>query len=139
MEELLEIYKKGVEEQLCLNRNVDGFCVRYLSDLHSKYNNIIGEITIVPNSTVKQSDDIESDFYNPIEYKSDNDDFSLEKDEYDDDTDSDYNDDIRTTKTSNSKSKGHRRSKSDTTECKGKSKRLSKNSRSYLRKCIIES
>jgi len=130
---MLDICKRGIDEQVYLNKNVDRFCVRYLSSLHSKNTNTLTDRGMDPifgnDSSENKNETLESQNV-LVGDEEDTDDYCTD---HDDETDSDYDDDIK--KRTNSKAMLAKNSKSDASD-KKKSKRLSKTSRIHLRKCM---
>lgn len=127
METYGEILKHSIEQQINLNGYVDGFCVKYLRDLHARNaSNKLNEkgshssymdanTEKVPDKSASNSDD----------------------EKFDEDTDSDYNED---SKGQTRQSRGDivpsgRTDSNYKSESDRSSNRLSKSARSFLRKC----
>lgn len=122
LESYSETLKRGVEKQIKLNADVDGFCVKYLRDLHSRNANSKTRY----DKILKQSENItyENKETIPI-FKSTS---PSDEELCDDDNDSDYYDDGRMQKLN--KDANHKKSTNE-----GSSNRLSKSAREFLRKC----
>lgn len=121
--------KQGIEQQIQINGSVDGFCVKYLRDLHAR------------SVTNKVQTDVKSNRQSPY-MDAHTEKIPMDKsptsdeENYEEDNDSDYNEESKAGQTLREYSPSGRTDSPYKAECERSSNRLSKSARSFLRKCM---